>query len=58
MQIGDDEMKYIAFKGTYNEQIYDTDKNEIRWTNYPEIVVTTTSNFYPRLNRKTWRKMK
>jgi hypothetical protein len=32
-------MKYTAFAGTYNEQIYDSEKHTIEWTNYPEIVV-------------------
>lgn len=39
-------MKYIAFKGTYNEQIYDSTKNEIVWTNSPEIKAESVSIFH------------
>jgi len=44
-------MKYIAFRGTYNEQIYDTKTMKITWTNCPDIFV---GNVKPILSQKTW----
>jgi len=31
-------MKYIAYKGTYNEQIYDSEKKEVRFKNSKQII--------------------
>ena len=45
-------MKYIAFKGTYNEQVYDTETMKITWTNCPDIFV---QHVKPVLSRKTWK---
>ena len=46
-------MKYIAFKDTYNEQVYDTETMKITWTNYPKIFIQCSENFKPVLSRKT-----
>jgi len=47
-------MKYIAFRGTYNEQIYDTKTMKITWTNCPDIFVPCSENVKPVLSRRTW----
>jgi hypothetical protein len=47
-------MKYIAFRGTYNEQIYDTETMKITWTNCPDIFVPCSENVKPILSQKTW----
>ena len=47
-------MKYIAFRGTYNEQIYDTETMKITWTNCPDIFVPCSENVKPVLSRRTW----
>jgi hypothetical protein len=35
-------MKYIAYQGTYNEQIYDSDTHKITFVNSPIVVKDVT----------------
>jgi hypothetical protein len=48
-------MKYIAFRGTYNEQIFDTETLIISWT-FNDATVQCTPDFKPKLTRKTWKR--
>ena len=50
-------MKYIAFPGTYNEQIYDSVEQTITWTNRMSWTnFKSAKNVRPVLN-KTWKKL-
>ncbi len=56
-------MKYIAFPGTYNEQVFDTQTLIISWT-FNDITVQCTPDFKPdtdykmkRKRRKIWQEI-
>lgn len=48
--------KLIAFKGTLNEQVYNTSTNQITWTHKPHLSVDVIKGRIKQ--NKTWVKMK
>lgn len=47
-------MRYIAFEGTYNEQIWDSKTQTVIWPVNPELKVEQVK---PVLSRKTWKRV-
>jgi hypothetical protein len=46
--------KYIGFKGFPNEQIWDSEKRQITWTNYSDLIVKDVGI---NTGSKHWRKV-
>ena len=47
-------MRYVAFEGTYNEQIWDSETMTVIWPANPELIIEQVK---PVLSRKTWKRM-